>query len=260
MFKEQVYLKLDHENAEESSHKVVDEVPLSIFINGRHFATAMTSPQMINEFVLGHIFSEGIVKSLEEVESLEIEENVARLIVRNPIKAIVPKRSIASGCGGNASYVDGFKLCQIKSDFHILENDIFSAMKIISSSKLHEVTGGVHSVGLFDRCGTICIADDIGRHNALDKVIGYGLSNSADFGRTFVASTGRISSDMALKCSLAGIPIVASRGATTSLAIDIAKKTGLTIVGFVRGRQMNIYTSWNRIDYSFSSSSEKNNR
>ncbi|MDD1751991.1 MAG: formate dehydrogenase accessory sulfurtransferase FdhD [Methanotrichaceae archaeon] len=259
MFKEQVYLKLDHESAEKSSHKVVDEVPLSIFVNGRHFVTAMISPQMINEFVLGHIFSEGIIKRLEEVESLEIEENIARLIVRNPIKAIVPKRPIVSGCGGNASYMDGFKLLQIKSDFHILEEDIFSAMKTISSSKLHEATGGVHSVGLFDQCGTICIADDIGRHNALDKVIGHGLNTSADFGRTFVASTGRISSDMALKCSLAGIPIVASRGATTILAIAIAKKTGLTIIGFVRGRRMNVYTSWDRIDYSSSSPSEKNN-
>jgi FdhD protein len=104
-------------------------------------------------------------------------------------------------------------------------------------------------VGLFDKKEPICIIEDIGRHNALDKAIGYALIQKQDFDflRTFVACTGRVSSDMALKCSVAGIPIVASRGATTSLAISIAERTGLSIVGFVRGKRLNVYTSGQRI-------------
>ncbi|MCJ7444567.1 MAG: formate dehydrogenase accessory sulfurtransferase FdhD [Methanotrichaceae archaeon] len=248
MFKDHFCLKLNNDSAGRSSHKVVDEMPLSIFVNGRHFITSMISPSMINEFVLGHFFSAGLVNRLEEIESMEIEGNVARLIIKNPIKAIISKRPIVSGCGGSASYFDEAKLPKIKSKLHVRREYIFSAMRAISSSKLHEATGGVHSVGLFDTAGPICIAEDIGRHNALDKVIGFGLKKPTNFEGSYLASTGRISSDMALKCSIAGIPIIASHGATTSLAIELAEKSGLTIAGFVRGRRMNIYTAWHRIE------------
>jgi FdhD protein len=103
-------------------------------------------------------------------------------------------------------------------------------------------------VGLFCERGPICIIEDIGRHNALDKAIGYALfqKQDFDFSRTFVACTGRVSSDMALKCSVAGIPIIVSRGATTSLAISIAERTGLCVIGFLRGKRLSVYTCWER--------------
>ncbi|MDD1742211.1 MAG: formate dehydrogenase accessory sulfurtransferase FdhD [Methanotrichaceae archaeon] len=247
MFKEYAYLKLDQESAERSRHSVVEEVPLSVFVNGKHFITAMISPSMINEFVIGHFLSEGIINNLEDIESMEIQADVARLIIKNPLKIISSRRLIVSGCGGCASYLDESRLPKILSDFRVPKENIFWAINYISSSILHQATGGVHSVGLFDHNGPICIAEDIGRHNALDKVIGFGLIKKISFAETYLASTGRISSEMALKCSMAGIPIIASRGATTSLAIEIAKRTGLTVAGFVRGRQMNIYTERQRI-------------
>jgi FdhD protein len=239
--------ELDGKEAAESACNVVEEVPLSIFVNGRHFVTAMISPHMREEFILGHLFSERIIRGLSEVESLEIEGNVARAIIRNPMKTLLPRRPIVSGCGGIASYLDESKLSMIPSDLMIDKEEIFKAMKAISLSDVHKATGGVHSVGLFDKNGAVCIAEDIGRHNALDKVVGYSLKKEVDFGRTFAASTGRISSDMAMKCSSVGIPIVVSRGATTSLALKIAERTGLTIVGFVRGKRLNVYTNPQRL-------------
>jgi FdhD protein len=239
--------ELGGKEAAESACNVVEEVPLSIFINGRHFVTAMISPHMREEFILGHLFSERIIRGLSEVESLEIEGNVARAIIRNPMKTLLPRRPIVSGCGGIASYLDESKLSMIPSDLMIDKEEIFKAMKAISLSDVHKATGGVHSVGLFDEKGAVCIAEDIGRHNALDKVVGYSLKKKVDFGRTFAASTGRISSDMAMKCSSVGIPIVVSRGATTSLALKIGKRTGLTIVGFVRGKKLNVYTNSQRL-------------
>jgi FdhD protein len=239
--------ELGGKEAAESACNVVEEVPLSIFINGRHFVTAMISPHMREEFILGHLFSERIIRGLSEVESLEIEGNVARAIIRNPMKTLLPRRPIVSGCGGIASYLDESKLSMIPSDLMIDKEEIFKAMKAISLSDVHKATGGVHSVGLFDEKGAVCIAEDIGRHNALDKVVGYSLKKKVDFGRTFAASTGRISSDMAMKCSAVGIPIVVSRGATTRLALKIAERTGLTIVGFVRGKRLNVYTHPQRL-------------
>jgi len=240
-------LKLDGESIEEGACPVVEETPLSIFINGRHFVTAMISPKDRRDFVTGHLFSERIISSQEEIESLEIEGNVARAIVANPMRAIVPRRPIVSGCGGISSFLEESKLPEIRSDLKITKEDAFAAMKAISLSELHVATGGVHSIGLFQESGPICIIEDIGRHNALDKAIGYALSRKVDFSRTFAACTGRISSEMALKCSVAGIPIIVSRGATTSLAISIAERTGLAIVGFIRGRRLTIYANPHRI-------------
>jgi FdhD protein len=244
MIKEYSCLKLDGRLAREESCPVVEEVPLSIFINGRHFATAMTSPQMRKEFVFGHLFAERIIAGPQEVESLEIEGNVARAIIANPIRAIVPRRPIVSGCGGIASFLDESKLPEIRSDLTIRRTQAQQAMAAISLSETHIATGGVHSVGLFAEDGPVCIIEDIGRHNALDKALGFALHQSPklDLSRAFAVCTGRVSSDMALKCSVAGIPAVVSRGATTSLAISIAERTGLCIIGFLRGKRLSVYS------------------
>ncbi|HXW99152.1 MAG TPA: formate dehydrogenase accessory sulfurtransferase FdhD, partial [Methanomicrobiales archaeon] len=102
-------------------------------------------------------------------------------------------------------------------------------------------------VGLMGAGGEIARALDIGRHNALDRVIGHAIIHDIPLGESYVLSSGRISSEMARKCLVAGIPIVASRGATTTLAVNLAEKNGLTVIGFVRGGGMNIYTNPQRI-------------
>jgi len=240
-------LKFDTNNFIKSRHEVVEELPLSIFINGRHFVTAMISPQMVREFVIGYLFSEKVIKNIEEIESLQIEKNIAKVIISVPLKVLSVKKLIVSGCGGGSSFLDELKLPKISSNLKIDAGDIFGGLKSLLNFDLHRVTGGVHIVGLFRKKDVICTSEDIGRHNALDKVIGCGLIKNVDFKENFVVCTGRISFDMALKCLVASIPIIASRGATTSLAIEIAEKTGLTIIGFVRGKRMNIYTNGERI-------------
>ena len=249
MIKDFECLKVDEIKVEKAICPVAEEVPLSIFINGRHFATAMISPQMRKEFVAGHLYSERIVSAVEEIESIEVEGDVARAIVANPIRAIVPRRPIVSGCGGIASFLDQAKLPRIDSDLKIDIEQAREAMAAISLSELHMATGGVHCVGLFGD-GEPIIIEDIGRHNALDKAIGSALMrrNGFDFGRSYVACTGRVSSDMALKCSVAGISLVLSRGATTSLAISIAQRTGLCIIGFLRGKRMTVYCHGHRLE------------
>ena len=241
MLKEYRCLKFRDDTFVETRHKVIKEEPLSVSINGRYYVTAMISPQMQKEFVMGHLFSEGIIKSIAEIESLQIADNIANVIITHPLKVLATRKIIVSGCGGigtGSSFLDESKLPKIRSSVKIGAGDIITCVNSILHSKVHGITGGVHLLGLFE---------DIGRHNALDKVIGYGLLKAVDFEKTSVASTGRISSEMALKCSIANIPILASRGATTSLAVELAEKTGLCIIGFVRGGKMNVYTNAERI-------------
>jgi len=102
-------------------------------------------------------------------------------------------------------------------------------------------------VALLDSEKVISVSEDIGRHNALDRVIGHGLRTGIDFSRTFIVSSGRISSEMVRKCLIANIPVIISRSATTTLSVEIAEKTGLTVVGFVRSGKMNIYSRPQRI-------------
>ena len=255
-----------------SSHEVIIEVPLAVFVNGRHALTAMISPTMLEEFITGFLYTEKIISKPEDIESLRIEGKgeeggeerekkreakrseeksadpvSASVLTKNPFSIMLSSKTVLSGCGGDTSFVDADRLPKIQSDMVIELSTIKTIMKETLVSDLHTRTGGIHIVGLFGPEGKICIIEDIGRHNALDKVIGYGLKHSVDFSKTIVTCSGRLSSEMIRKCLVANIPIIASRGATTTLAISIGEQAGLTIIGFVRGHKMNIYTGAERI-------------
>ena len=212
-----------------SKERVVKEIGLSIFINKKHFTTAMMTPMMEKEFVIGHLFGQRVIENIEEIQSITIKDNVAEVVlpeIRNERK--------------------GFPM--IYSNLRVRREDIFDGVKAILESKVFVETEAIHSAGLFKRgIEPICIAEDIGRHNALDKVIGYGLTNDIDFGNAFVTSTGRQPAEMILRCCNANIPIIATKGVPTTLAVDIARKVGLTIVGLVRGNGMTVYSNPARI-------------
>ncbi|MDD1706032.1 MAG: formate dehydrogenase accessory sulfurtransferase FdhD, partial [Methanoregulaceae archaeon] len=215
--------------------------------NGRHMMTAMMSPSDLEDFVIGFLFTEQVIKGPEEIESIRVEKNRISVITTNLFRVLGPKKTILSGCGGSASFIDAEKLPKIRSDFSVESGFIADMIKNTLNSDLHKLTGGIHVVALAGAEGIITVAEDIGRHNALDRVIGYALRNGTDLSRTFIIVSGRISSEMARKCLVANIPIIVSRGATTTLALEVAMKNGLTIVGFVRGSRMNVYTHTKRI-------------
>ncbi|HWQ44569.1 MAG TPA: formate dehydrogenase accessory sulfurtransferase FdhD [Methanosarcina barkeri] len=249
-------IKSDNGSMIPSSHDVVMEIPLAVFVNGRHALTAMISPTMLEEFVTGFLYTEKIISKLEDLESLRIEEKgegesasglSVSVLTKNPFSIMFSSKTVLSGCGGDTSYVDADRLPKIRSDMVTELSTIKKIMKETLISDLHTRTGGIHIVGLFGPDGKICVIEDIGRHNALDKVIGYGLKHGMDFSRTIVTCSGRLSSEMVRKCLVANIPIIASRGATTTLAISIGKQAGLTIIGFVRSQKMNIYTGVERV-------------
>ncbi len=207
-----------------AKERVVAELGLSIIINGRHFATAMITPMMEKEFVIGHLFGQGVIENIADIESIKVKDNIAEVAL--------PEKE------------DKVKFpSEIHFDFKVSREDIFDGINAILKSKIYAETGGVHSAGLFKRgAEPICIAEDIGRHNALDKVIGYALINGIDFRNTFVASTGRMFSDMVSKICRANVPIVATKTAVTKLGVEVGERCGLTIIGFVRDTGMKIAT------------------
>ncbi len=205
-------------NAEvtKAKERVVTEFGLSIFINGRHFATAMITPMMKKEFIIGHLFGQGIIENITDIESITLKGNIAEVTL--------PKMEDKAKSSP-----------EIHSDFKVSREDIFNGVKAILKSKIYAETEAIHSAGLFKRgAEPICITEDVGRHNALDKVIGYALINRIDLRNTFLTSTGRMASDMVSKICRANIPIAATKTAVTKLGIEIGERCGLTIIGFVR--------------------------
>jgi FdhD protein len=203
--------------------RVVTELGLSIMVNGSHFTTATITPMMEKEFVIGHLFGEGIINDIADIESITIKDDKAEVTLHKN-KANIKK-------------------LQKTPDFKIDKGDIFDGVNAILNSRIYAETKAVHSAGLFRRgAEPVCIVEDVGRHNALDKVIGYALSNNIDFSTTFATSTGRMVSDMVSKICRAGIPIVATKTAVTKLGVEIGEKYGLTIIGFVRDIGMKVTT------------------
>jgi FdhD protein len=222
------YTKVNHA-VTQARERVVAEFPLSLMINGKALATAMITPTMEREFIVGHLFGQGIIDSASDLASIVIEGHRAEI-------SLATKQRVAK------------KSPNVRSVFTATTEDIFNGVKAILKSVVFKETEAVHSAGLFkDKAEVICIAEDIGRHNALDKVIGYGMLNGVEFGNTFITSTGRIPSEMVLRCCNANVPIIASKGIATSMAIEIARKTKFTIVGMVRGDGMIIYSTMDRI-------------
>jgi FdhD protein len=156
-------------------------------------------------------------------------------------------RTVTSGCAGGISF--GREVQEKIADGVTFRQEKIKAIfrEFHQKSDTYKLTGGVHGAALTDGERILVFAEDIGRHNAVDKVIGYCLLENLSFEGTIMLASGRLSSEIVSKCARCRIPLLVSRAAPTSLAITIAQSSGLTLVGFVRGERMNVYTGRQRI-------------
>ncbi len=228
-----------------SETAVTIEEELQVNVNGRHLVTASITPSMEKEFVTGYLFGQGFINNLKDIASMEVEESAVKVRLAASVKfsgVEAASYRIVSG-GGRVAYYDA-DLPQIKSRIQVGQGTIFKAMDtLFETARIYRETEGVHAAGLFTAAsGLICIVEDIGRHNSLDKVVGYTLLNGVDRANVFLVSTGRMASEMVSKICRAGIPLAATKTAVTDKGLEIARKHGLTIIGFVRDAGTHIHT------------------
>jgi FdhD protein len=236
---------------------VAEEKPLRIYLNRSHYATFFCSPTHLKELAIGHLLSEGIVKSVEEIEEIRMKAEGACRVKLKPainlktrLKISMPfSRVVLSTCGNLSPYQYSAKLPKITSNLKVKAEVILNGVNRLNSiAETFRKTGGVHVAAICKSNGNlVAFAEDVGRHNAVDKAIGIAALNETDFGECFLALSGRLTGDMALKAARVGLPIVASLATAIDSGIAVAKDVGLTLIGFVRGKRMNIYNSPEKI-------------
>ena len=230
---------------------VAVEEPLEIHINGQPWITTMRTPGHDRELALGLLYSEGLLADLIDVDSISVEDNVVLIEGQISIDGHTRGFVRASSCGvcGRAS-LDASMARHPPAipteGFTIREGDVGVLLgRLRSMQSVFETTGGVHAVALFSENAEITeLAEDVGRHNAMDKIVGRSLKLLPLSNLGFLLS-GRVSFEMVQKAVMAGSPCIIAIGAPTTLAIDLARQHGITLIGFARDMRFNVYTgSW----------------
>jgi FdhD protein len=231
--------------------EVVKESPLTIVLDNQELVTMLCSPIDLKYLAVGFLFSEGFLKTKEEIKKVVVDDRKGIVWVetkdgKGADAGILSKRLITSGCGRGASFyslADAQAGMKIDSRFQMLAKDVMALVdEFQHGSELHKVTRGVHSAALCDAKKIVMFADDIGRHNAIDKIIGRCILTDVPSENHGLIFSGRISSEMLLKAARRGFPVVISVASPTNVAVRMAKDMGMTVVGMVRGNRMNIYS------------------
>lgn len=233
----------------EFEDSIAIEKRIRILVNGVEILSLYCTPLMIRELVVGIMMTEGIIKGAWCTERMSIVYgDEVEVDISAEGEVLTEGAVITSGCVGGITFPKRMALKKINDPFQIKSDRIIELFKTFqNSSELFKLTGCVHSAAISDGYNIVCLAEDIGRHNAVDKTIGYMLLENISFEGKIMLASGRLSSEIVSKCAKWGIPIVASRTSPTSLAVEIAEKTGVTLVGFVRAGRMNIYANHERI-------------
>lgn len=237
---------------------VAEEKPLYVFLNRSHYATILCTPSNLKELAVGHVLSEGIAKSIEEINEIEMNEEEGSCRIRLKETVDLEKRlSLAkrfarvfiSVCGTTKLYAPVPRLKKIRSTVEVRAETILDCVKRLNSvAETYRKTGGVHVAAIYRNNGTlVASAEDVGRHNAVDKTIGAVSLHKTRFDQCFLVLSGRLTGDIVFKAARVGLPVVASISAPIDSGIDLAKEVNLTLVGFARGKCMNVYTSPQRI-------------
>jgi FdhD protein len=234
-------------SAETLEDSVACDVAVCVFVDGEFYRTLVASPRMLEELVTGHLFTEGVVSSRADVADLRVQEGRVdvSLIHHVDISDVMAgkNRLITTACAASQEIRSG-SIGRVRRVEDLDAGLIHGVVAELNRrSTVFRETGGTHSALVYlVGDGVVAFAEDVGRHNALDKVIGRCLLDGVDLGGCVLASSGRLSGEMVLKAAAAGVPVVCSVSAPLVSGVRVAVEAGIRLVGFVRGRRMNVYS------------------
>lgn len=252
-----------------SGDRVAVEEPMEVRVNGASFAVLMRTPGADRDLAAGFLLAEDVVRSADEIGLIEYcsdvtaeaRGNVLNITVIGDAEARLEERmagrrqvTMTTACG----LCGRLTIDSLRARVETVGGDwtvpaaVVSALpdRLRAAQRVFEATGGLHAAGLFDLEGRLLqVAEDVGRHNALDKIVGRELlQDRLPLDRTLLQVSGRTSFELVQKALLAGIPLISAVSAPSSLAIDLAESAGITLCGFARGETFNVYAHSKRIE------------
>jgi FdhD protein len=252
------FLLWKHDKCEQIDSGVIVEGPVSLTVNGEVWMSFMCTPVDLEALAIGFLYNERIIQSMQEVASVRVcttGDNVDVWLHRSVENPKTWRRT--SGCTGGVTATDPSETGSDRQDngssvlngFRLPAQSVKRlALDLLDSQQLYKDVGGVHTSVLSDGDNVILSAEDIGRHNTLDKIAGLYLLKELRLQNPILITTGRISSEMMQKATRIGATVVISRTSPSSLSIELAQRWGVTLIGYARRDRFNIYTWPERIE------------
>jgi len=232
-------------------YPVCEEINVTMFINSTKFITFMCTPDNLKELAIGHLYTRNLIEYIDDIDSIKVCNNLKNIYITSEFISMEDDLSLttvlSSSCGSSPNF-------NLKLD-EIVEQKTFFDLKALKNATIemfklavkHQKTGGMHSCAVYNTHKDLIAIEDVGRHNAVDKIIGTCLIKNYDFKDSAIISTGRISTDMVLKCAGAKVPVVVTRSIPTSSALLLAKQNGITVIGRIMSSEPIIYVNEERI-------------
>ncbi|WP_371931668.1 MULTISPECIES: formate dehydrogenase accessory sulfurtransferase FdhD [Roseovarius] len=223
---------------------VVEERPLTIFLNGQEIVTAMTIGDYPDYLALGFLRNQGMLKDDETIKGVDYDEDLETVVVRTDGETTyeekLKKKTRTSGCAVGTVFGDMMEGLEDTTlpDLRVKTSDLYALASTINRTpSLYLEAGAIHGTVLCQGDRPLVYMEDVGRHNAVDKIAGWMLSEGVSPDDKLLYTTGRLTSEMVIKTALMGIPALASRSGFTAWGVEIARDVGLTLIGRMRGRR-----------------------
>ena len=237
-------LRVTEKGKDNTVDEVVTEFPLSITLNSHEVVTLLCSPANLKYLAIGFLFSEGLIKSKDDIKEIVVDDERGVVQVKTTGSLSLPSfRPLITSGGGRAPFYHHAQ-AKVESDIEISAQEVFALIdEFVQRSAVFKATAGVHSAALCDTKSILVFSEDIGRHNALDKIFGECLIKDIPTAGRLVITSGRVSSEMLLKVAKRDVPLLISKSAPTNMGVRLASDLGITLIGFARGKRMNIYAN-----------------
>lgn len=249
-------LKVSGDRVEGMLDQVASELPVRIVLNGLPLVTLLCTPTELEELAIGFLLSEGLLNDLRSIRNIEVTDRTPSVRLEltslpEGWETLFDRRTISSGCGKGVTFTNYDRARDRRIDITGAPLSIGSIRTLLDEfrniSSLYLETGGVHSAALSDGKGILLFSEDVGRHNAVDKLIGKAFLKGINIEQKVLLTSGRVTSEIITKAGRNRFPILISRAAPSCMAVNYAEDMGITVIGFARGDRMNIYTWPKRI-------------
>ena len=243
-------------HAVERPQWLVREQAVTLYLNGREVVTLLCAGHHLDELAAGFFFAEGFIQAPADVESLDVNEADGKVDVRIDSDASLTerlwqKRTVTSGCGkGSLFYysLDALQSRPVAGTLRVSANQILDRVEDLNRlSKIYRRTHGVHNTAAADGDRIVLFRDDIGRHNAVDMIVGHFFLKGLSLEDKLLITTGRLTSEILIKAAKMRIPVLVSRNTATSLAVELARSLNITLIGYARAGKFTVYCGEERI-------------